>query len=313
MTTTRRTGLLLAMATAGISGVAIFLNGYGVRAYGDASSYTTAKNLVSALVLGVLVLALSAGRGGASRLTLPRGRRQWVALGAIGVIGGSVPFLLFFEGLARASSAQSAFLHKTLVVWVALLAVPLLRERFTWVHAVAVVLLLAGQIGLVGGIGIAVGSGELMIIGATLLWSVEVVVAKRLLAGVSSWTVGVARLGVGSIVLLVWAAVRGQLAAVVPVGAAQWGWVLLTGVILACYVATWFAALARAQAIDVTAVLVLAALVTAALSAAVDGVSPAPQAIWLTMLAAGGSLLAWQAWRARPATGGPNLVAGLPA
>ncbi len=300
MTGTRRTGLLLALATAGISGVAVFLNGYGVRAYGDASSYTTAKNLVAALVLGGVVLAAGAGRRDGARLTRPHGTRQWAALGAIGVIGGSVPFLLFFEGLARASSAQSAFLHKTLVVWVALLAVPLLHERVTWVHGAAIVLLVGGQIGLVGGVAAAVGSGEAMILGATLLWSVEVIVAKRLLADVSSWTVGLTRMGVGSLVLLGWAAARGQLGAVLPVGAAQWGWVLLTGLILAGYVATWFAALSRAQAVDVTAVLVLAALVTAALSAAVNGVAPGPQAVWLTALAAGGGLIAWQAWRARP-------------
>ncbi len=301
MTRTRRTGLLLALATAVISGVAIFLNGYGVRAYGDASSYTTAKNLVSALVLGGIVLAATGAGRGPVRLTLPHGWRQWLALGAIGVVGGSVPFLLFFEGLARASSAQSAFLHKTLVVWVALLAVPLLHERLTWVHGVAITLLVAGQVGLVGGVATAMGSGEAMILGATLLWSVEVVVAKRLLADVSSWTVGLARMGVGSLVLLVWAALRGQLAAVAPVGAAQWGWVLLTGVLLAGYVATWYGALARAQAVDVTAVLVLAALVTAALSAFVDGVAPGPQAIWLGALAVGGALLVGQLWRPRPA------------
>lgn len=313
MTGTRRTGLLLALATAGISGVAIFLNSYGVRAYGDASSYTTAKNLVSAMVLGVLVLvlALSAGRGGPVRLTRPHGRQQWLALGAIGVIGGSVPFLLFFEGLARASSGQSAVIHKTLVIWVALLAAPLLRERVTWVHGLAVVLLVVGQVGLVGGIGAAMGSGELMILGATLLWSVEVVVAKRLLADVSSWTVGLTRMGVGSLVLLGWAAVRGELATVVPVGAAQWGWVLLTGLILAAYVGTWFAALARAQAVDVTAVLVLAALITAALSAAVNGAVPWPQLQWLGVLGVGGGLVTWQAWRARPA--GPSVPAALSA
>ena len=50
----------------------------------------------------------------------------------------------------------------------------------------------------------------------------------------------------------------------------QLGWVLATGVLLACYVGTWFAALARAQAVDVTAVLVLAAPITAGLSAAVE-------------------------------------------
>ena len=47
----------------------------------------------------------------------------------VAVVGGSVPFVLFFEGLARAEATQAAFIQKTLVVWVALLAVPLLHER----------------------------------------------------------------------------------------------------------------------------------------------------------------------------------------
>ncbi|WP_024287472.1 DMT family transporter [Cellulomonas sp. KRMCY2] len=293
MTSTRRAGLLLALTTAAISGVAIFLNGYGVRAFGNASAYTTAKNLVAAVVL-LAVVALG-GRAGA-RLTRPTGARQWLVLLVIGVVGGSVPFLLFFEGLARASSAQSAFIHKTLVVWVAALAVPLLGEKLSGAHGVAIALLVGGQIGLVGGVTTSLGSGEMMIVAATLLWSVEVVLAKKMLAGMSSWTVGVARLGIGSVVLVAWAIVRGQAGLLVSMDSAQWGWVLLTGVILAAYVGTWFAALARAQAVDVTAVLVLAALVTAALSAAVDGVAPGPQLGWLAMLVAGGGLLAWRTW-----------------
>jgi hypothetical protein len=39
MNTTRRTGLLLAFGTACISGVAVFLNSYGVKAFGNASTY----------------------------------------------------------------------------------------------------------------------------------------------------------------------------------------------------------------------------------------------------------------------------------
>ena len=38
------------------------------------------------------------------------------------------------------------------------------------------------------------------------------------------------------------------------------------------YVATWYGALARAQAVDVTAVLVFGAVVTAALSRTADGI-----------------------------------------
>lgn len=297
MNTTRRTGMLLALATAMISGVSVFVNGFGVKAVGNATVYTTAKNVVAALVL--LALVALGGRAGA-HLTRPAGRGQWTALVAVGVIGGSVPFVLFFEGLARASSPEAAFIHKTLVLWVALLAVPLLRERLQWGHWLAIGLLVVGQVGLAGGPPTSFGVAGLMILAATLLWAVEVVVAKWLLCGVSSWTVGMARMGFGSIALLCWLGVRGQLGALTSLTGEQLGWVLATGVLLAAYVGTWFAALARAQAVDVTAVLVLAAPVTAALGAATSGTALAPQASWLVMLVLGGVIVAWLGWRRAP-------------
>ena len=51
MTHSRRTGLLLALATACISGVSIFVNSNGVKAYGSAAVYTTAKNIAAAIIL----------------------------------------------------------------------------------------------------------------------------------------------------------------------------------------------------------------------------------------------------------------------
>jgi drug/metabolite transporter (DMT)-like permease len=294
MNTTRRTGILLALVTAAVSGVSVFVNAYGVKAFDNATVYTTAKNIVAAAVLVGLV---GLGRRSGATVSLPRGSRQWFALAAIGVVGGSVPFVLFFEGLSRASSPQAAFIHKTLVLWVALLALPLLKERLQWGHWVAIGLLVVGQVGLAGGLPAGFGTAEVMILAATLLWSVEVVVAKWLLAEVSSWTVGIARMGLGSVVLVAWLAVRGDLSALFQVTRGQVGWVLLTGTLLACYVATWFAALARAQAVDVTAVLVLAAPVTAGLGAAVDGVALAPQARWLVVLLVGGLAAAWLGWR----------------
>lgn len=295
MTRTRRTGILLALGTAAISGVSVYLNADAVRSFGDATAYTTAKNVVSALVL-LAVVGLGSPAG--VRLTRPRTRGQWAGLLAIGLVGGSVPFVLFFEGLARADSAQAAFLHKTLLIWVAALAVVFLGERLSAVHVLAIGLLVAGQIGLIGGIG-GFGTAEVLILAATLLWSVEVVVAKRLLAGVSSWTVGVARMGLGSVVLLAWVAVRGDLGLLTGMTSTQAGWVLLTGVLLAGYVATWFAALQRALAIDVTAVLVLAAPITLALGHLADGVPLRPQLDWLAVLLAGGALALWAAWRGR--------------
>ncbi|HEU4490866.1 MAG TPA: DMT family transporter [Jiangellales bacterium] len=295
MNHTRRAGLALALVTAGISGVAVFLNGYGVRAFGDAGLYTTAKNLVAAVLLGAVV-GLGARTG--AQLTRPATSRQWVGLCVVGLVGGSVPFLLFFEGLSRAASVQAAFLHKTLVLWVALLAVVVLGERLSATHWLAIGLLLVGQAGLGGGVTVVVGTGEAMVLAATLLWSVEVIVAKRLLGELSSWTLAVARMGLGSALLVGWLWSRGGAGPLLSMTAEQWGWVVLTGVLLAGYVGTWFAALARAQAVDVTAILVVGALVTAVLGGAVQGSPVLPQLGWLVLLLGGTSLVAWRMWRA---------------
>lgn len=297
MTDRRSTGLLLALATAVISGFAVFLNGYGVKAIGDATLYTTVKNGVSLLALLAVVVAVGAAAGGRGRLPLtrPTSSAQWWGLTAVGVLGGAVAFVLFFEGLALASATNSAFLHKTLLIWVALLAVPLLGEKLGAGHLLAITLLVVGQVGLAGGASALVGVGQALVLGATLLWSVEVVLAKRLLADLSSWTVAVARMGIGSVALLAWTAARGELGGVLSFTATQWGWLLLTGAILAGYVSTWFAALARAQAVDVTAILVVGAVITAVLAAAVQGVPLAPQAGWLLLVLVGGALIAFPA------------------
>lgn len=288
-----RTGLLLALATAVISGVAIFLNGYGVRAVQDATVYTTGKNAVSAIVL--LVVATALHRRGHASVATPRTSSQRLGLVAIGVVGGSIPFVLFFEGLLRESSTNAAFLQKTLVVWVSLLAVPLLRERLGLLQVAAIALLVVGQALTSGSLSAIVhmpfGSGEAMILAATLLWAVEVVLAKRLLGGLSSWTVGLGRMCLGSVLLLAWLAIRGRLDVLAALDAGQWGWVVLTGAVLAAYVATWFAALARAHAVDVTAVLVVGAPITAFLSALVQHTALGSQLDGLGLIALGGALI----------------------
>ena len=297
MTSTRRLGILLALATAMVSGVSVWVNASGVREFTDATAYTTAKNLVAATVLLGLLLAVR-GRSGAG-WTRPRGAWQWLGMLVVGVLGGGVGFVLFFEGLARATSTQVALLHKSLVLWVALLAVALLRERLQWGHWVAIGALLLAQVGLAGGVPGSLGAPELLILAATALWSVEVVVAKRLLASLSSWTVGVARMAIGSVALVGWLAARGRLGVLGSLSGEQVGWVLLTGLLLAAYVATWFAALARAQAVDVTAVLVLAVPVTAVLQAVMDGAELAPQAGWQLLLVGAVGLVCWLGVRPR--------------
>jgi len=292
-----RTGLWLALAAAIVSGVAVFVNAYGVRAVPDAGVYTTAKNLVAATIL----IGLFAGDARLRRL--PRLSAISVAgLAAVAVIGGSIPFVLFFEGLARASSSQTAFIQKTLVVWVALLAVPLLGERLGPLHFAAIGTLMVGQVVLAGGIdGLRFGTGEWLVLAATLLWAVEVVIARRLLRDLPADLVAVARMGGGVVLLLGWVALSGRWHTLSSMTPTAWTWAGLTGLILAVYVALWFTALALAPAVDVTAVLVVAAVITGALNAAVKGTAiGVTTGVGLTAVVAGTTLAILAARRRAP-------------
>lgn len=303
-----RAGLALALTAAVISGFAVYANSYGVRAWGNASVYTTAKNLVAAVVLAAVLAVVSVLAPGAReenrRMTGRVTARQWSGLIAVAVIGGSVPFLLFFNGLSRVSSADAAFIQKTLVIWVALLAVPLLRERLSLWHVAAICGLVWGQavLGGVGGIGL--GTGEAMIFAATLMWAAETVVARKLLQGLPALTVATARMAGGVVILVGYTLATAGWRSLAEAGWQPWSWALATGLILAAYVATWYAALARAGAIDVTALLVPGAIITALLQSGTAAL--APQWPGLVLIAAGGMLAVLAATRKK--TGSP--VAG---
>jgi drug/metabolite transporter (DMT)-like permease len=304
---TLRWGVLLAIGTALISGLSIFVNGFAVKQLPDPAVYTTLKNGVAAIMLmGLMAVSVRP----AALMAIPR--RSWGWLAVIGIIGGSVPFLLFFTGLAQASAPSAAFIQKTLFIWVAFLAVPLLGERLGLAQIGALVVLLAGQALILMPAGIRWGSGETLIAAATLLWAIETIVARRVLKTVPAAVVGAARLGIGMGVLVGYLAVTGKLGAVAALGGEQWRWVILTGLLLTGYVTTWFAALKRAPASLVTAILVLGAPVTAAFQAIGTGAVPAMPVLvgQVLVLAAGGGLavLTLRRWRPVSQPAGTNAA-----
>ena len=291
-------GVGLAVVTAVISGVSIFVNAFAVKQLPDPAVYTTVKNGFAALLL--LGLAAAAVKPADVRAI---DRNAWARLLAIGVIGGSVPFILFFAGLAQASAPSAAFIHKTLFVWVALLAVPFLGERLGLLQLGALGVLLAGQVLVIKPAGIVWGAGETMIAAATLLWAVESVVARRVLGSVPSPVVGAARLGFGLVVLVAYLAVAGKLGSIAALSSGQWAWAMGTGLLLSGYVASWFAALKRAPASVVTAILVVGAPITAALQAIQAGALPAAPVLagQLLIAIAAVGLIAWARRRGAPA------------
>lgn len=288
-------GLVVAAATALVSGVSVFVNSYGVHAVRQPAVYTTAKNLVAALVL-VCGAALVRARPPTGRQTGPLRAPQWAGLVYVGVVGGGVAFILFFTGLAHTTAEPAAFLHDSMVLWVALLAPAVLHERVSSWNVLAILLLVAGQVAVTGGIGhLVVGQGETMVLSATVLWALETLVIKRLLAVVSPTFLATARMGTGVAVLVVYLAVTNHLGALFGLDAHQLTWALTTGLLLGAYVATWMVALSRARAVDVTSVLVASVIVTSLLEAAAGHAGLASQALGLALVAAGlaGAVYAW--------------------
>src|SRR4051794_8204101 len=188
-----RTGIILAVMTALISGVSVFLNTYAVKALPDPGLFTTLKNGGAVLALFIVAVPLLRQRHTSFRMS----RRDLGWLTVIGIVGGSIPFLLFFTGLSMASAPSAAFIQKTLFIWVALLAVPFLGEQLGLVQLGALGVLFASQLLIAPPSGVTWGIGESMIAAVTVLWSVEVILAKRLLGRIDPLVLGVGRLGIG--------------------------------------------------------------------------------------------------------------------
>jgi len=291
-------GIGLAAGTAVISGVSIFANGLVVKSFADPVALTGARNAM----VGLALLAILVATGGLAEV---RGldRRRASGLLAIAVIGGSIPFILFFSGLAEATGPGAAFIHKTLFIWVAALAMVFLGERLGLAQIVAMGVLFAGVV-LVGPAATpGAGLAELLILGATLLWAVEVVIARRLLAGdgVSVPLAATSRMALGALVIVGFLVVTGRIGAIAAFTVEQWAIVAATGLLLLGYVTTWYAALQRAPASLVTTVLVAGAVITAVLSSVRTGQLPAPAVeAGLIMLAVAVAMAAWTGARARP-------------
>ncbi len=270
-----RKGVYFALAAAVISGFAIYINKLAVTEMGDPFIFTTVKNLAVALLL-FAILILPRALPEIRRLS----RKQWLALGAIGCVGGSVPFLLFFYGLSLGTAVGAAFIHKTLFVWVAILAVFFLGERLGKFHIVALLTLVGGSILLLGWPSSwLIGQGELMIFMATLFWAVEMVIAKKVMGKMSSSVAIFGRMFFGAIVMISYLAATGNLGAIATFSGQQVGWVALTSLFLFGYVSCYYTGLKYAPASIVASILVLGSVITSLLYAIIDTRRFAPEQI----------------------------------
>ena len=274
-------GFKLALVTAAFSGVAVFLNSLTVKVVGDALVFTTVKNLGVALIIGAVLLR--------QKINWSLVRANWPALVAIGVIGGSLPFYLFFKGLSLTNAATGALIHKTLIFWVALWAVPFLKEKISIKQWLALGLIFGSNF-IIGSLpALKWGAGESMILAATLLWAIENIIAKITLKRVAADVVVGARMILGSLILLVAVVGSGKLELIFKLNSTQWLMTLASIGLLAGYVMTWYRALKLAPVTLGATTLTLATIITNILSGIFITHSLRLELIYQTILLVAGS------------------------
>lgn len=262
MSKTVKTGIFLAICTAFISGFSIFYNKIAVVSGIDPLIFNIIKNGGVAVFISCLLI----GPKYFSEIN-KLSRKSWFKLIIIGIIGGSIPFVLFFQGLALTSAVNANLIHKTLFILVAFMALPLLSEKLNRIQIFGYLTVFASSLFLGGFNGFSFGKGETLILIATLLWALENIIAKITLKEVNSILVSWGRMFFGTIVLLIIALIQGKLNLFQNLNSSQILPISGSILFLTGYVLTWYSALKKAPATLVTSILVVATPITNILTA----------------------------------------------
>lgn len=253
-------GLNLILITAVISGFSIFLNKFGVNV-NNAYVYTFVKNSMTfVLVFGFILLLNEARKFKELKI------KDWKKLALIGLIGGSIPFLLFFRGLQLTNAAKASFIHKLMFVFVAVMAYHYLKEKFSWKVFAASGLLILGNALLLKVSWQPFNVGDLMIFGATAFWAVENVISKNALKNIPGNIVAFSRMFFGSLFILAFLFFNGDAKIMLAMTTQQWLWAIVPSILLTLYVLTWYNGLKDTSVTLATAVLLLGSPITTVLN-----------------------------------------------
>jgi len=283
-------GIALALAAALVSGISVFVNGIAVK-LADPFAYTALKNGGALLFLVAIAFAFIGLR--CLRHFSSLSARQWAMLALIGVVGGSVPFLMFFWGLKLGGAAVSSFIFRSLFLFAGVTGWLILREKPEPRDVAAGFVILAGNALLVSGEA-AFGLGQALVLGATVLWAVEYALSRKLMADVQAavhpQAVMASRMLFGSAVILVFLAATGSLGSLALAASSieLIGWLAVTSLLLAGFLFCWYGSLKHLPLMKAAVILTLGGIVTAALDAVFLGKAIAPvQAAGLVLVLGG--------------------------
>lgn len=266
-------GILLAFLASIISGIAIFYSKISLSNI-PPLVLTSSRNFYAG-ILFLLFFLFSGKLSELKNLT----KKQFFLLSLVGFFGGVLPFYLFFTGLQSMPAINANLIQKTLFVWVAVLAVIFLREKLNAAYIVSFVLIFAANF-LLGKVNFTLGNGELMILSATILWSIENIFAKKVLKNISSELVGLFRMGIGGSLLMLLTIFTNKSGFISTIQQSNnITTIVAGGTILFFYVFTWYKALKFAPASLVTLILTFSVVVGNILNGSFAGIKILPKDI----------------------------------
>jgi len=253
-------GITLVLLTALISGFSIFINKLGIKGI-NPYIFTFSKNIIVMIFLFSTILLFK----NFNQLKKLK-RKEWIKLGVIGFFGGSIPFLLFFKGLSMTSGATAAFIHKTMFVYVIVLASLFLKEKINKKILAGAFILLFGNFLLLKINNFAFNTGDLLVLVATLFWATENTISKYALKTIPSTIVAFGRMSFGSLFILAFLIMSGNAKNIMVLTTNQILWTILTSGFLFLYVFTWYAGLKHIKVSLATSILLLGSPITTLLS-----------------------------------------------
>ncbi len=288
-------GIYLTLLTAVISGFSIFANKIFVM-QADPLAFTTVRNML----VGLMLLVVVVGSGAIKSLKLLR-IKDWSKLLFIGIFGGGVAFALFFSGLAQIGAVQGNLIHKTLFLWVTLLAIPLLKESLHPVQIIGYLFIILATFVVGGPLILTLNTGALLVLAATMLYAVENVVAKIALKNIDPKVVGMMRIWIGLPVLFMITLVQGKGQLLFAASTLNLPPLITSSLFLTGYILSWYHGLKLIPVSLAASILAIAPIITNLLiSIFITHSLPQTQIQSTVLLALGAGLLLVKVVKPRP-------------
>lgn len=233
-------GTFFAIVAAIISGFSIPLNKMFIVNL-DPSVFTAVRSLL----IGIVFFLIASYK---SKFNFKKFKKvSWKYLIAIAVVGGSFAFLLFFNGLSLTTSGRAAFLQKTMPLYITVLAFLFLKEKISKKYLYALLLMFIGTLAICfsditpSSLWSNPSVGDFLVIGATFLWAVENIIARKSMnKGENNFVVSFARMFFGGIIIFAVLLLMGSYNALLNLSVQQMINIGISTIILFAYIFFWY-------------------------------------------------------------------------